>query len=230
MIRHLLTALLFICSTLPFWSAQVQSDIVSLDADPAQSFADVTVDGVGPERSQTSGTGLIILTPAAPPFGVAQITDLNLILDDSLTFILGGGLVTATTTAGNVMIDLLTPGAAGSVSAGQFDQLNNLIALSGIVDISDPFGVIGGDQTLDLSTLDPDFVDFTGVTVDRVGDVITINADYAFTRDLDVSGNSIVLEMTGTIVASGVVPVPEPASMLVPFSMAGLALLRRKRK
>jgi hypothetical protein len=89
--------------------------------------------------------------------------------------------------------------------------------------------LIGGDQTFDLSTLDPEFSDFIGVTVDRAGDIITINADYQVFRQLVVSGNVIDLEMTGTVVASGFAPVPEPASALILYAVGGIAMLRRKR-
>ena len=71
----------------------VNADTVNFVVIATQSFADVTVNSEDVERSQTSGSGVLHLTPSTPPFGVAQITEFDLVLDDGLAFSLVGGLV-----------------------------------------------------------------------------------------------------------------------------------------
>jgi len=206
------------------------ADIVNFVLDATQSHVDVTVAGVGPDRSQTSGTGALFLTPSTPPFGVAQITDLDIVLDDALFFSLFAGLVTATTTAGDVTVELVTPGAPGTVSSSQFDQTGNSMRLGGSVVIDDDNGIVGGDQTLDLSTLADSVVDFNAVTLSRTGDVVTISGTYDIAQSIDAgNGTSVPIVIAGVFVASGVVMVPEPSGMVVLLATFGIVVGRRRR-
>ena len=208
--------------------ASTKADVVNFTIDSTQSFVDVTLIGIGPERSQTSGAGVLNLTPSTPPFGVAQITDMNVVLDEGLTFNLFGTLVTITTMADDLTVDLVTPGAAGTVSSGQFDQTGNTMQLGGTVDVDDDSGLIGGDQMFNLSALDPSVVDFNGVSLSRAGDVVTISGTYEINEVIDANGTDIPINVAGVFVASGVV-VPEPSGMVVLLGSFGFAILRRRR-
>ncbi len=205
-----------------------RADIVNYNLDPTQSYVDVTVDGVGPDRSRTSGTGVLHLSPSIPPFGTAQITEMDVLLEEALLFSFAGGLVTATTTAGDLTINLVTPGAAGTVSSNQFNQTGNQMGLGGNVDISDPNNLSGGDATIDLSALSLSLVDFTNVTLSRTGDVMTISGSYNIDQMVDVGGEATPINIAGVFVATGIVSVPEPGGMIVLLAMLGIAAGRRR--
>lgn len=209
------------------WINSVNADAVDFVVDSTQSFTEVSIQGGAAQTSQTSGTGRLVLSPSSPPFGVAQISELNLIWDDNMTFSFLGGAVTANTVGGDVMTDMITPGPAGTVVGGQFDQFGNLMGLSGNVEILDPFGLIGGDQNFDLSTLAPGTVDFVGISLVRVGDTVTLDVDYEINQILDVSGNPVTLDIVGTLVASG--SVPEPGATLILLGSSVAFLTRRRR-
>jgi hypothetical protein len=208
--------------------ATAKADVVNFVLDSTQSSTDVTIAGVGPDQSQTSGTGVLNLTPSAPPFGVAQITDLDVVLDDGLFFDLGN-MVTASTTAGNVTVNLITPGAAGTVSSNQFDQTGNLIGLGGIINVLDPLGVAGGNQMINLADEAPSLVDFNGVTLSRTGDIVTVSGTYLVNQTVTIGGNDVDVVVAGVFVGSGVVTVPEPSGMVVLLASLGFTVSRRRR-
>jgi hypothetical protein len=165
------------------------------------------------------------------PFGTAQLTDFNIVLDDSLNFSILGGLVTASTMAGDVSIQLQLPGAPGAVNgSNQFDQLANLLSTSGTVAVVDPFNIVGGNQNFSLSSLPAESADFTSVQLTRIGDIISVTANYSFLQTIDANGTPIPVSISGTMVAFGTVAIPEPNSLVaLAFLTGAFGVLRRKR-
>ena len=215
-----------------FLAVNVRADIVDFVMDSSQSYVDLTIvgaDAPSTQRSQTTGFGKIDLSPTTEPFGQAQITELNQTLVDGLGYSVGGGLATLSTTGGNVMTNLVTPGAAGTVSAGQFDQLANMMELLGNVDVTDPSNIIGGTQTLDLSTIVLDPIDFTDVTISRTGNTLTISGDYLINATIDTGTMGVPIVLAGSFLATGAIAIPEPGGLVFLMVAFNTVLLKRKR-
>ncbi len=207
------------------------ADIISLTVDPSQSDVDLSINNSMFENSSLSGSGVLDVTSCVDPFGVAQITDLNLTLDDGMSFNLLGILVTATTQPSDVSISMITPGAGGTVSGGTFDQLGNVMELVGSVQIDDPFDLLVGSQTIDLATLGPSTVDFTDIQIARVGDTKTISGTFSIVDEFDAGGGLFIpIEANGRFSASGeVAAVPESGTMIWLGALAVLAGAQSRR-
>ena len=120
----LFTALL---SLVAIFTSFAQAQNIPLIVDSAQSSFNVTLNGSS-SSSQLSGTTTIDIQSTNPPSGVVQITDLNVVVDDGLSFSLPLFLG-ATTVPGGITLSLVTPGPAGSISGNSFDQLSNFCLL-----------------------------------------------------------------------------------------------------
>ena len=184
----------------------MQAQVVPLTIDSSQSSVIFNIGGT-PGISQLSGDAAIDLASANPPAGDAQITDLNLVLDDQVTASFALGLLSGSTSPGDVTISLVTPGNPGAISGGSFAQLANSLALGGDLSVADPFGVAGGNQTIDLSAIDIAPVDFSSVSVTQAGNDITVSSSFSFTETLQLAGGPVTIIVNGTFVASGEVPV-----------------------
>ena len=208
-----------------------RADVVSLAMDPAQSNVDMSVNSSMFENSAMAGTGTLDVTSLEDPFGVAQITEMNLMLVDGLTFNLLGGLVTVTTQPGDITISMVTPGAGGSVSGGTFDQLGNIMAFGGLMQINDSLGFIGGNQTIDLSTFAPNPVDLVGIEISRAGDTKVVSGTFSITDEFDIGDGTLVpIVANGTFFASGDVPaVPAPGTLIWLVAFSGLVAAKRQR-
>ncbi len=187
-------------------SSFAQAQVIPLTVDSSQSSVDITISG-STSSSQLSGTATLDIQSTSPPSGNAQITDLDLVLDNGLSYSFFLGAFSATSSPGDVTLSLVTPGAPGTISGNSFDQLGNLLAFSGDLDVSDFFGVAGGSQTVDLSTIDLSLFDFDSVSVTQSGNAITVSQSLTFTESLDLGATSLPVVVQGTYVASGVVPV-----------------------
>lgn len=210
----IINALLILLTFAPFASAD-------LIVDSAASTTTVTIAGVS-DTSSTSGTARLFTTPTDSPFATAQIRDLDVVLDDALNFSLLFGTVNIASNAGEIQVQMVAPGNPGNVAAGSFDQLENTLAASGTFTQT---GVLGNDE-LDLSSLGELLVDFNAVQISSVGEIVTIEATYEITDEV----NGFEVSISGRIVASGVVSIPEPVS----GTLIGLVLLagctRRTRR
>jgi len=67
---------------------------------------------------------------------------LNLVLNQGLNFSFFFGAVSVSSSPDDVMISMVTPGSPGAIADNTFDQLANSLALAGILDISDRFGLV----------------------------------------------------------------------------------------
>jgi len=218
-----------------FFGPVASAEIISLTVDPTVSDIDLSIAG-SVDSSSISGTGIVNSLAHNTPAATAQITDLDLLLDDGLSFTipLAFGLqLGGTTNPSDISVTLVTPGAAGSVdSAGFFDQLGNVVQFGGVIDITDPSGLFvpGGGTTVDLSTLAPTTVDFLGFQITQTGSIKTVGGDFSITTDVAVGPITVPVIADGSFSASGEVPaVPEPSSLLVLGLACGVVSLRRKR-
>ena len=220
------------CVTASLFCFQVSdASIVDLTFDSSMSSADLSINNSGFETSSVSGTGSIDVASLTAPFGTAQITALDISLDDALSFSFAAGLVTVNTQPGDDTISLVTPGAAGVVTNGLFDQLGNQLQLGGTIAVSDPLNLLGGSQTLDLSSQAPTVTDFLDFEISRTGDIKTVSGTFSVTDSIEVApGTFIPLAANGSFLASGVVTaVPEPGSLAVLGLLSGLFVIRRQR-
>ncbi len=179
MIRRVLIPLLLL-TVAPHFSMHANADFVDFMIDSSQSEANITIAFLTfsqTDSSPTSGMGTIDLIPSTEPFGTAQITELTQVLDDDLSFLFGVGL-SMSTMGGDVVTELVTPGPAGPVSGGTFTQNSNVMQLSGMVNVMDSSGALGGDTVFDLGSISLIPIDFADVSVTRIGDVITLSGDY----------------------------------------------------
>jgi hypothetical protein len=104
-----------------------------------------------------SGEGVLVVGQTAEPFDFAQLLDVSLVLDDGMDFSLLGGAVTASAEPGIARIVMVEAGAAGVVTDGRFDQLENLFQFEGEIFLSTEEG------PYDLSTMPAMMADLTGI-------------------------------------------------------------------
>ena len=194
-----------------------------LIVDTTLSQATITVAGLS-DTSTTSGTIDLQVSPSTTLFSTAQITDLNLTLDEAL--FLNFGLASLATDPASIQIEMISPGAAGSVAGGTFDQLGNTLAVSGQADVTDPFGLVGGSMLIDLSALGSQAVDFNNISIVEAGGVVTVDASYSIIG----AANGVDVSIDGRVVASGpVVAVPEPTTAGIIGAATCFVFLRRRR-
>jgi len=201
--------------------------IIPLTIDSTNSFLNLSIDGQTPQPSSASGTATLDLPDHSATSGNAQLTSLDLTLDQGFSFPLFGGFATGTTQAGDLSVSLVTPGAAGTIVGGTFDQLANQLSLDGDVSVA---SLLAPTMVLPLSTVAVSPVDFDNISISQVGNVITITGTFEIAEELDPGlGATIPLVGTGQFVASGIKPVPEPGSAMVLIGMASVLLARRRR-
>lgn len=177
-----------------------QAQIIPLTIDPTQSSVEISIADT-PSSSQLSGDVTLDLQA-----GNAQITGLNLVLDDALNYSLFGGFATAMTSASDVTISLVTPGAPGALAGIAFTQLANSITLGGDLDVIDGIGFAGGSQTFDLSGIAISPVDFNSVNVTQLGGLVTISNSVTITENFNLGAGDIPITIDITYVATGIVP------------------------
>ena len=182
-----------------------QAQVIPLTIDSTQSSVSITIADAS-SSSQLSGNASLELQSFSSQPDSAQISDLNLVLDEALGFNLFGGFATAFTSPGDVTISMVNPGAASEVTGSTFNQLANSLMLDGDLEIIDAFGFAGGDQTFDLSGVPISPVDFNNVNITRLGNLITVSSSVTIddTVNFGVSDLPLVIEMN--FVASGVAP------------------------
>ena len=186
-------------------NAVAQGQIIPLTIDSTQSAVEISIGG-SQDNSQLSGTITLDVQSSNPPSGNAQITSLDLVLEESLSFSLFLG-VSGSTSAGEVTFSLVTPGAPGMLLDNRFDQLGNLFEFSGELNVSDPFGIAGGSQTVDLATIDLGPTDLNSISVTQTGNVITVSGGFTASETLE-AGGGVPVVINATYVATGVVPAP----------------------
>ena len=115
-----------------------QAQVIPLTVDSNQSSVDVSI-GISQDSSSLSGDLTLDVQSTGPPSGSAQITTADLVLDDSLSLVPVFG-VSSSTAPGDVVITLITPGAPGTIFGGSFNQFDNLLGVTGELNVSNLFG------------------------------------------------------------------------------------------
>ena len=178
---------------------------------PTASSVSASIDGglvlgSDSDSSALSGAGITELASVDAPFGSAQITELQLLLDDGVEFSLRLGL-TARAEPGATRVTLLEPGPAGAVVDGKFDQLDNLFAFEGEVWLSTQ-----PNEPLDLSTVDPVTASLYGIELIDNGTQIDslMNFDLQFVTSLSTEGLPfevpLTIDIAGGVQAIGMKP------------------------
>ena len=180
------------------------AQVISLTIDSAQSSVAIELNG-DDSSSQLSGDLTLDLQSSNPPSGSAQITGLDLVLDDAINFSFVFGTITASSSPGDVTVSLVTPGPAGTISGNAFDQLANSLELGGELDVSLPFQP---SQTFDLADITLGPANFTSVNVTQSGNVITISGSASITEMVDLGFGLVPLVVDLTYVANGTAPDP----------------------
>ncbi len=189
-----------------------------LNVQPAQSSASVDIDlftpvgnGSDSDTSPLSGYVLIETGTAAAPFGTARVLDLSLTNTQAVEFSICvvefiGCLAAAEVDAGpgDIQVDLITPGAVATVTAGSFTQTNNEVAVTGMVFV-DGTGLADGQIPEGMFLLDGMTVgDFGGDLSESMGVLqltVQINATISET-DMEL-GVTTETTVDSTVVASG---------------------------
>ena len=198
---HLFPVLFISIATL-LVSGSVQAQLI---VDNSLSQATFSTLGAS-DTSTTSGTVDLIVSPGTSPFNTAQVTGLNLTLDDGLELVFLFGLARVESDPGSIQIQLITPGSAGNITSGTFDQPENTIAACGQLDLIDPLSLAGGSMSFNLSSAGDQVVDFNNVSITESGGIVTIDASYS----INATANGVDLSIDGRVVASGPVnAVPE---------------------
>ena len=163
------------------------------------------------DASSVSGTVRALLSPDSLPYNQIQIDDLNLVLDDALSFrfsfAFGLAGVNADVGAGAISVTMNSPGAPSAIDgAGNFNQTGNELRIAGVANVSGTGLADGqvpeGPQNLDTPVPN---VDLGGTLVEN-GGILTLTVPLNFTGSFDVAGNTLDLEVTGTVVATAPVP------------------------
>ena len=218
-------------SAISVFTPRCTAGIIPLVVDSTNSFLDLDIAGVqsAPDVTSTSGSATIDLPGhTVTPGSSVQLTSLDLTLDSGLDFGLGLGFA-ASTEDSDVEISLVTPGAAGTIVGGTFNQLANQLAISGIVTVTDFLGLAGGNQTIDLSTLGLVSADFNDISISQTGSVFTVTGDLDFSQPVELGGATVQLDASGQFVASGVKAVPEPNFAIALIAWASLLMTCRRR-
>lgn len=186
----------------------VHAQTTALTIDPAQSSIDITIaDAIG--SSQLSGNATFDFTADAQA-GIAQITELDLAVDESVLLNLFGGFASGSTTPGGVTVSMVTAGAPGAVTefGNSFNQLGNSLVLEGDLEVIDGFGFAGGSQTFDLSGIQFLPTDFNSVSITQFGDLITISSSATMTGTLNFGAGDVPAVIQLNYVANGIVTAP----------------------
>ena len=184
-----------------YFAASSFGQTIDLTVDQSQSSLTIGVLGAS-DTSDLVGEGSIELAPATEPFSSGQISSLSLTAVDgySINILI---FVNISSDPGSAMVELLTPGPAGSVDANnQFSQAGNLVQFLGAIDISDPLNLAGGSMTIDLSTTDPVLVDLQNIQLSTNGDVLTVSSSI----DVELDLNGFAVTTNGTVVLTGDLP------------------------
>ena len=197
------------------YSFQSQPSTIEFTVDESKSnvdfSAELTALGLSQTRSDNSaleGTLQVELSPTESPFESIRIVNASLILSDNIRlnyrFLL---FITAEVAAdgGDVILDLSKPGPVSTVSnSGEFSQKGNEFQVTGNAEVSASLdlGVPDGPQTLDTIIED---IDLDG-TITETNSLLTLRMPVSFQGSFDISGNTIDLEIDGTLIATAPKP------------------------
>ena len=167
--------------------------------------------GTDEVTSPISGFLTVDLLPSAVNPTSAQITEMELRIDNAVDFEVGGGFlvprISVSADAGVLMLSLVGPGMPGTIGGGAFDQLDNQISFTGVVETSvqaEPF---------DLSEADPVVIEFEDVFIQSDRNEVTTELAVFTQMSLPIEAGilslNIDLEIDGSGIGQGSVPAAE---------------------
>lgn len=181
------------------------NDAISMAIDSSQSNVSLSVAGSA-DTSTISGPVEMVLGSTSVPFGTAQVTDVQIVLDDGFNISFLGGLVSINAEQNDVVITMQTPGPAGVVDGNnQFSQIGNVATATGLIEVFDPFGLAGGTGTIDLSTSGPLLFDIQNAELSSGGGDINLALSLVLTFEVAAGVEAII---DGNLLATGAIPIP----------------------
>ena len=178
-------------------------DALGMAIDPGQSNVSLTVAGTS-DTSTISGPVELILGSLSTPFGTAQVTEVQVVLDEGFDISFLGGLVSVSAEPDDVVITMQAPGPAGVVDGNnQFSQLGNIATATGQVEVFDPLNLAGGSMNIDLAASGPLQFDIQNAQLGSGGGSISLSLDLFLAIEVAAG---IEASIDGTLVASGALP------------------------
>ena len=158
--------------------------------------------GQSTATSPLSGTITLQVEPSLELPETAQITDLNLIVDEAVEFRLASGLVQASSDSKALGLQMIESAPPGDVVGGSFDQLGTLLGLVGFVSVST------AAEPVDLGLQPPASVDIRGLSLARQDSSLTLETQFGAQAIVPVRvgllGNvDVIVDITGAIHAVG---------------------------
>ena len=204
------------------------AELVSLDIVPGTfpnaSSVTASIDGgiIGSdeERSSISGTVVIDVDNLADPITDAELVELSLTLDDGFGFRLALGALRASAAPGSIVATITDPGIATPIMDGKFDQLQNLMGLEGVIDVSVQ------NESIDLSTLEPQPIDIEGVELGFQDDRLSAELEVVLSLEYEVEDVPVFGSIPVTIeIAGSILAISEPLVVASPGDFDGSGVL-----
>ncbi len=198
----------YLLETVPVQQLTVDSSSSSIDVDMSlQVIASTAQDA---EIGSLSGTTTILLTPFEAPFSEAQLLAIDLTVNDSLDleFAYGGNLnIFASADTNAFQLSLLQPGPVAEVANGAFTQPDNVVNLSGSVDLVGT-GLFAGLVPDSALTFDAeDMINLTG-GLDQMDDELSLDIAFSIIDTLDLGSAIAFLDVSGNVLSTG--PLRQP--------------------
>ena len=205
-----------LAGSLVLLGSTVYAELVSLtvesgtfpDPSSVSVFVDAAILGDDVAESSISGQLTIDLLPSAINPETAQVTAMNLTLNDAVDIQVGGGfllpVVSVTSEPNSLMVNLVRPADPNPIFDDEFEQFDTLVGLAGVVEASvvpEPF---------DLAEEDPTNVDFEAISISADRNMITIGSIIEAQVDVPIEVGpltvNIFVEVDGEFLAVGEVP------------------------
>ncbi len=153
--------------------------------------------GTTTDRSRLAGEAVLVLDRDHPPFGTAQLTQLDVVLSDGMDLSLAGGTVRAIAQPGATRVRMIDPGEGAPVVGDQFTQLDNLFQFEGQIELSTQ------QEPFDLAAVAPISADLTDIRLHRSADRLRTSLSVNLQFEAALSGMGFPIQIPLTIAISG---------------------------
>ena len=198
----------YVIETLP-------EQILPVDTTSSEIFVDMTLQVIASTsqdttRAQLSGETRFWLLPFDSPFSEAQIREMQVVVDDSLDleFPFGGNLnIFARADTNSFALNLLTPGPSSNVTDDAFVQPDNLVNLTGAVNLTGTglFETLLPDSTI---TFDAEDDVSLSATLDQDQDSLSLDISFSVIDTLDLGTAIVFLDVAGNVRSAGIMNRP----------------------
>lgn len=187
--------------------------LLMLEADLSSSFGSDSDDA----QSSVGGSVTAYLLPSGPPFFEVHVTDLELVLLDSLhlEFKTAFATLTADVKHGGMSLHMLESGGPVPTSGTAFYQPENALRMETTATLRSP--IQSGDQEIVID----DDAPLTGfIRFNAAGDSLLLELPIDFSGTFEVSGADVDVTLTGTLLgAAPYVPAAESDETVVRFEV-----------